>query len=296
MSLRDTMFAIFIAAVWGFNFIASKVALEVFSPMVANSLRFAIVLAVLFPFLRVVKGQMKLILWVAFLLGVMHFGLINLAVLLADGVGAISIAAQLGVPFSTILAVIVLNETVGWKRVVGIFLSFSGVIFLSFDPVIFTYWHALVVCTMAAFVYSICSILMRKMQDVSPLTTQAWVGLVACVGSVLISLAIDSGHVEQLTAARPENWLAILYTGLGSSVIGHVGGNYLFKKYEISVVSPYFLVMPLFAIIGGIVMLDEPISVRVFIGGALTIVGVLIVTLRNKTKHSAAVDSVKTEG
>src|SRR3546814_17294389 len=51
-------------------------------------------------------------------------------------------------------------------------------------------------------------------------------------------------------------------------------------KYPVSIVNPGFTLAPILGIIFGIVFLDERLSERVLFGAALTIVGVLIVTLR----------------
>jgi len=296
MQLRDISLALLVSAAWGFNFIAVKYAVQDFSPYMANSLRFGIVLLVLSPFLRIVPGKMVALLMAALVLGVAHFNLILFAVQVADGVGAVSIAIQLGVPFSTILAILVLKETVGWKRVMGILLSFAGVMVLGFDPVIFSYWHALLLGALAALMYAVSSVLMRKLKDVPAVTTQAWVAAAAAAGSLALSLCLETDHGDTLINAGSDAWWAIGYSVIAASLIGHGGANHLFRKHDVSAVSPYFLSVPLFAVFGGIIMLDEKVSAEIIIGGVLTIAGVLIVTLRNKATHSKMADVKYTEG
>ncbi len=284
MKPQHTLFALVIACVWGLNFIASKWAVEDFPPLFANGLRFAVVLLVLFPFLRIIPGKMRPLITTAITLGVVHFGLIFLGMSYSDGVGSVSIASQLNVPFSTILAVIILKETIGWPRVVGITMSFVGVLFLGFDPEILAYWEGVLIIILAAFFYAIAAIMMRQLRDVPAVTVQAWVALAGMAGSALVSLILESGHAGVVEAASLRGWLAVLYTALGSSIIGHAGANYLFRKYEISVVSPYFLTMPFFSVASGVWLMDETVGWQMYLGGALTIGGVLIVSLRNKRR------------
>lgn len=284
MKPHHTLLALIIAIVWGLNFIAVKWAVDDFPPMMANTLRFVTVLAVLFPFLRIVPGKMKSLLVAAFTLGVAHFGLVFLGMALSGGVGAVAIASQLVVPFSTILAVILLKESVGWKRVAGIALSFAGVMVLGFDPIVFNYWTGLIAVIIGAFCYSLAAVMMRQLKEVRAATVQAWVGVAGVLGSLVISLTFENGHMQVLSDATPLAWAAVIYSGIGSSVIGHGGANYLFRKYEISVVSPYFLTVPLFAVLGAVMILDEVLSAKLMFGGLLTILGILIVTLRNNAK------------
>jgi O-acetylserine/cysteine efflux transporter len=238
---------------------------------------------------------MKLLLLTAFLFGVPHFGLIFWGMKLVGGVGSASIAAQLTVPFSTILAIIFLKETVGWLRVVGISISFFGVVLLGFDPEIFAYWHGLLVIISAAFIYSVCAILMRSLKEVPAVTVQAWVALMGVLGSVVISFIFESGQFEAIASASTTSWAGVAYTAIASSLIGHGGANYLFRKYEVSTVSVYFLSAPLFSIAAGVLFMGETLSWKLVMGGMLTVSGVLIVTIRNSQK-AKALKSVKSYG
>lgn len=288
MKFRDTLFAMLIAGVWGFNFIATKWAVEDFPPLFANGLRFLAVFIVLFPFLRLVPGKMRPLIVTAFILGVVHFGLLFWGMSLAGGVGSVAIASQLNVPFTTVLGIIILKEKVGWPRVFGISISFVGVMLLGFDPVIFSYWDAIMTIVMAAFVYAVSAVLMRQLREIPAVTVQAWVALAGMLGSFLISAILEQGQISSLSDAEQRAWLSVLYSGLISTLIGHGGANYLFRRYEVSMVSPYFLVLPFFSVIGGVVLLDEVVGWQMFLGGGLTIIGVLIVTLRNSRRVQAA--------
>ncbi len=293
MRFNHTLLALLIAAVWGFNFIAAKWAVEDFPPLFANGIRFLAVLIVLLPFLRVVPGKMRPLLTAAVTLGVLHFGLLFWGMSLAGGVGSVAIASQLNVPFSTILAVVILKETVGWPRILGISISFLGVMFLGFDPVIFAYWDGVMAIIAAAFVYAVCAVMMRQLKDVPALTMQAWVALAGLVGSLALSLVLEQGQAGSIDSAGTRAWLSILYAGWVSTLIGHGGANYLFRTYEVSMVSPYFLALPFFSVIGGVLLLDEVVGWQMFLGGGLTIMGVLIVTLRNNKRAQRPAGKVK---
>ncbi|MEX0300635.1 MAG: DMT family transporter [Kordiimonas sp.] len=296
MKPQHILLAILVSASWGFNFVAAKWAVADFTPLLVNAIRFSIVAIIFAPFLKIIRGHMILLLTTAFILGVLHFSVTFWAVKMADGVGAISIASQLTVPFSTILAIVFLKETVGWKRGVGIVLSFSGVLVIGFDPLVLTYWEGVSLMSFAALLYSISAILMRSLKDVPVVTMQAWVGLAGAVGSTILSFALEGNQLNAISEASARGWLSILYSALGATVVGHGAANYLFRKYEVSMVSPYFLVVPLFAVLAGVFALDEVVTSRIVLGGLLTIVGVLIVTLRNTAKKSAIADTANTEG
>lgn len=284
MKPRDIFLITLVAMVWGFNFVAAKWAVDELPPFIANASRFLIVTIMLSPFLRLPRGRVKDLVIVALALGVIHFGSVFMAMKLAGGVGAVAIVSQLNVPFATLLAVMFLGESVGWRRVAGITLSFGGVLFLGFDPEVFAYWDALLVMSFAAFMYAVSAILMRRLKDVRAVTTQAWVGVAGVAGSLTMSAFLETGQMDALLGASDLAWAGVIYAAVGSSIIGHGSANYLLRKYEVSAISPFFLLTPVFAVLSGIIVLGEEFTWRMAVGGVLTLAGVAIVTLRNQTK------------
>jgi O-acetylserine/cysteine efflux transporter len=64
---------------------------------------------------------------VAVLLGVVHFGLIVVGLSDSGYISSVAIASPLYVPFSAALAGLVLAETLGWARALGIVLALGDV-------------------------------------------------------------------------------------------------------------------------------------------------------------------------
>jgi len=287
MKIRDLLFLIFIQFIWGINFVSLRFSVMDFSPILANAIRFILVFAILVPFLKIIKGNMVTVFKIAIAMGVFHFGVVMMAIAYAGGVSEVAIVAQLNVPFSVILAVFMLKEVIHWKRTLGIIISFSGVVLLGFDPRVFSHLDAAFLVAVSAVALSFASIWMRQLHNVSVLTIQAWVALAAVVGSIPLSLMAETDHLAQITSASVYGWGAILFSALFSSILGHGGMNYLFKKYEVSVISPYMLLMPLFGVGGSIFILDETLTWPMIVGGIVTMTGIVIITFRNQKRLSA---------
>jgi O-acetylserine/cysteine efflux transporter len=284
MPFRDILLVIIVNIAWGLNFIAVLFAVDGFPPLLANTLRFISVVIFLLPFLKIIPGRMKDMLTIAFVMGVVHFGAIFIGMSKTEEVSTIAIVGQLSVPFATLMSVLMLGESVGWKRAAAIALSFSGVFILGFDPKVFGYIDAVLWIVFSSFVYGVSTVLMRRLKDVRASTTQAWIALGGIIGSLILSLLWEDNHLEVIEAASLTAWGGVLYSAIGSSIIGHGGVNYLLRKHEVSVVAPYLLMTPFFAIMAGIIFLGEALTWRVVLGGAMTLFGVLIVTLRNKAR------------
>ncbi len=285
MSLPHLLLVLIINMVWGLNFVAIAVAVEHFPPILANCLRFSVVLLLLAPFLKRVEGQMNILLSIAFIMGIVHFGTVFLAMAVAEDMAPIAIAAQTNVPFATLLAVIFLGERIGIWRTMGISLSFVGVVIIGFEPGGFSQIDAIALVLFSALSYAVVAILMRRIRGARPMNVQAFIALAAVPGSILLSAGIETGQLEALTQAPTIAWIAIIYSGIGASIIGHGGMYVLFQRYPVTTVAPFMLLAPVFAVIAAILFLDESLTPYDIIGGTITLLGVLIITLRTRNRQ-----------
>ncbi|MFN4163842.1 MAG: DMT family transporter [Ferrovibrio sp.] len=269
-----------ICAIWGYNFVASKIAVSQFPPVFFTGLRFLGLALLMAPWLKWQKGQMHLVLPAALFMGTLHFALMFNGIALADDVAVVAVVVQLGVPISTLMAWAMLGERVRWKRGAGIALAFLGTMVISFDPKVMGYQGAILFCIGSVLAMSYGQILVRRIRDVDTFSMQAWVGMVSAPSLLLISFVAESGQVQSALEADWVGWATVGYAVLGVSLVGHGGAYFLLRRYPVSVVNPGFTLAPILGIVSGIVFLGESLSFRVLIGSAMTIAGVLIVTLR----------------
>lgn len=269
-----------ICAIWGYNFVASKIAVGQFPPVFFTGMRFIGLGLLMAPWLKWQKGQMHLVLPAALLMGTLHFALMFNGIALADDVSVVAVVVQLGVPISTLMAWAMLGEKVRWKRGLGIALAFAGTMIISFDPKVVGYMGAILYCLGSVFAMSYGQIFIRRISGVDTFTMQAWVGAISGPSLLLISFIFERGQLPSMVEANWMHWGTLAYAIIGVSLIGHGGAYYLLRKYPVSIVNPGFTLAPILGIVFGIVFLDERLSERVLFGAAVTIVGVLIVTLR----------------
>ncbi len=280
MKPTDLSLALLANTLWAFNFIAAKAGTEHFPPLMFTALRFMVVLLLLAPFLNWIIGRMRQVLLIAFVLGVIHFGLIFIGVAAANDVSSVAIVAQLYVPFAALLAVPVLNESLDKQRFLGILVAFIGVMLIGFDPVVFNHLEAMFFIVGAALAMAIGTILMRQLHQVGILTLQAWIALIAVPCLSLLSWLFEGG---QWNAWRSASWLDLstpIYSAIGASIIGHGIVYYLLKRYPVSVTTPIMLLAPIVAVLFGVVLWHDQLTWKLITGGLLTLSGVAIVNLR----------------
>lgn len=279
---RDLALLILINLIWGSNLIASKIGVGQFPPIFFTALRFGSVALILLPFLRVHRGQMRALLSAALLTGPAAFALLFLGVYYVKDASMVAITSQLGVPFSTLLSVWLLGETIRWRRRLGIALSFGGIMVIGFDPRVVDYWQGLMLVVASCFMGALGLIFMKRLRDIGAFQLQSWVAVVGGPVLLLLSLATESGQWESARNADWHGWSALLFTTVLSSLVAHTGWYYLVSRYPVTSLSPLTLLSPLFGVVFGVTLLDDHLTPRMLVGGAVTLVGVLIVLLREK--------------
>lgn len=282
IAARDLLLLIGINLIWGFNLIASKIGVGVFPPVFFTAMRFAVLAVCLIPFLRWVRGQSLNLALAALLTGAAAFALLFTGLRLTHDASAVAIATQLGVPFSTLLSVWLLGETIRWRRRLGIALAFAGVIIIGFDPRVFGYWHGLILVIASTFVGSLGLIYVKRLHNVRAIELQAWVSMLSWPMLLTLSLAIEQGQWQAVMQAELTAWLALGFTIFFSSLIGHTGWYYLISRYPVTKVSPLTLLSPIFGVMFGVTLLNDQLTARMLFGGAITLIGVFIVVMRER--------------
>jgi O-acetylserine/cysteine efflux transporter len=274
------MLAILINAVWGFNFVAAKFGVTHFPPIFFSGLRFLIVIAIAFPFLRWVPGQMRLIGITALLMGVFHYALMFTAMRFSEDISPIAIAVQLHVPFSTIIAIIFLKERIGIWRSSALVVAFVGVIVIAFDPNVVNSLLAMFMATIAAFSMAVSTVMLRYMKGVGVFNLQAWVALIASPGLFAVSLVVESDQISAFQTAGWIEWGSVAFSAIGATIIGHGLMFYLLQRYPVSVTLPYTLLAPIFGVAFGVSIMGDVMTTQIILGSVSTLAGVAVIALR----------------
>ncbi|CAA7628053.1 Permease of the drug/metabolite transporter superfamily [Candidatus Terasakiella magnetica] len=277
LSPRDSAAALLVVMLWGLNFVAVKLALHTLPPFLLTGLRFAVTAAILVPFFRPRRQQLGGILLLAAVLGFGHFGLIFFALSRMDAATA-GIAIQLGIPFSALLAWLVFDEHLGWRRAVGMTVAFGGVALLAGEP------HRPGILPLLAVVVSAMSwawsnVVIKRIGAIDPLTLNGWVALFACPMLLGLSLAAETGQAEAIAATGWMGWSGLAYTIIGSTLIAYSLWYRLIERHPMNRVVPFTLLGPAVAVTGGVLLLGEPLTWHKLVGGILTVGGVGIIQL-----------------
>ncbi len=288
MAAKDLLLTLLINLIWGLNVVVAKYGVGQIPPILFTFLRFAIVAAVLLPVLKIHKGQMRAVIFVAVATGGIHFALIYTGLALAADISSVAIAMQLGIPFATVLSMLFLGEKIRFWRWLGLSMAFGGILLISFDPQVFAYRNALALVVLGSLFGASGLLVAKKLTGVGVFELQSWIAMISWPLLLGMSLAFEPGQFAILLQADLSVWGAVLYTALAASVLAHSGMYYLIQRYDLSLVMPTFLLATVFAVIFGVTLLGDQLTPRMIAGGSCTLLGVLLILLRQVRKPRTA--------
>ncbi len=282
---RDLLLILVICTVWAGNFIAGASGLRHFSPFLFMIFRFALVLLVVFPFIRLPpRGQWFRLLGVCFLIGGLHFTLMFWALSRSADVSSIAIVQQMYIPFAVVLAIVLMRERPGWKTLTATLLAFAGVLVIGFDPLVLNQVDVLAITLASALLHALGSIYQRGIRGVSVLNFQAWTAIVGLPILLVSSLITETGQFEMVRTAPWQAWASIAYSALAASLVGHGLFFFLVQRHPVTAVLPYLQLTPVLAIAFGIFIWGDRPGPRLLAGAVLVILGILLITLRARSK------------
>jgi O-acetylserine/cysteine efflux transporter len=288
MPVRDLALILLVCLAWAGNYTAGAHGMQHFTPFLFMILRFIILLSLLAPFLRrPPPGQWPRLIAVCLFMGALHFSFLFFALGRSGDVSSIAIVQQTYIPMAVIMAILLLGERTGWRTLVATLIAFIGVLVIGFDPMVLGQLDVLVITLISALFQALGSIYQRGIKGVGVLSYQAWTAVIALPVMITASMVTEQNQFDIVRTAELADWLSVFYSALIASIVGHGLFFQLVQRHPVSAVMPYLQLTPVFGVIFGILIWGDRPGWRLYIGGVLVILGILIITLRARKKTMA---------
>lgn len=294
--------ASFAVIFWGASFIATKIVLEDISPVTVVWMRFAIGVMVLGAavfirrqFALPKRHELGYFTLLGFIGITFHQWLQSTGLITAQASTTAWIVATTPV-FMAFLGWIVLKETLGWRRVVGISLAFVGV----FLVVSRGDWDSLAagqigvqgdyLILISAPNWAIFSVLSRRGLTYHPAARMMFYVMLS--GWLLTTILLLNGpgfsEIGQLSQA---GWMGILFLGLACSGLAYIFWFDALQAIPASQVGAFLYLEPLVAVVVAGILLQESLLLSSIFGGMVILSGVWLVNQsgRLRRKPSARV-------
>jgi O-acetylserine/cysteine efflux transporter len=276
----DLLAALMVAVIWGVNFVAAKFGLHYFAPLFLMGLRFLLVAVVLLPITGKPTIPLDKAFWIAVTYGVGYHALLFTGVWHGLDVATSIITVQLNVPFTSLLGVWFLGDKLGWRRIVGMVVAFSGILIITGSPTVLHEPYAFSLVLLAAGCWALFNIQMKQLGSVQIFSFLAWVSVFTAPLLFLLSWLLEPPQLPLLSATPLSAVGSIAYMAILSTIVGFGSWFRLLSHYSVHQIAPFSMLMPVFGIVAAILTLGEPLTWQIFIGGIITLVGVTVIVLR----------------
>ena len=283
MDRQTWLLLILLSVLWGASFFFGGVALRELPPTTIALVRVALAAALLFPLFKIRGGTLPTSLagWMPFFVmgllnNVIPFSLVLVGQLrISSGLASVLNATT---PLFTVLVMASFgDERLIARRIVGVVIGIVGVIVLREPGIVRSDSETIgmLLCLGGALSYGFSGLWgRRKFSGVAPLTSSTCQLICSSVAMAVIAAAVDQPW--QLPMPGAATWAALIGLAALSTALAYVVFYRVLARSGATNVMLVTLLIPVTAILLGVLVLDESLTAR-DIAGALVIASALLV-------------------
>ena len=293
MKPADVCLAVTVAVIWGFGFIASRIALDEFSPPLMTTLRF--VFAAL-PCLFVPRPKVSwpVLIAISFTLFLGQFLAQAYGIGHGVPVGLSSVIVQSQALFTIGFAAILFREVPSPMQGVGIGIAVIGLLLIcgtvGYDFSIGAF-AVILICPVS---FAVGNLLLRKAADAPMFDLFAWLCLVAAIPLVPLTVALDGPQAtwHALSHMSLTGLVAMLWIGGISTCIAYWLWGRLLRDYPAAQVVPFALLVPFVGSAASSIVFGEHFG-PLRLSGMVTVIGGIAVMLLAKRPQALSKAATK---
>ncbi len=294
-TLRGAFYGLSAGAIWGGMYVVSEQVLRVIPPFTLLSLRLTIGAAILGAILAA-RGQLRIerrdaikllgigIVGSGFSLGAQFVG-----THLASAING-AVVTSASPAFTLLFAWLILREPLSLTKIGAVALATVGVLAvldLSKFNTNSAAFAGNVALIFAALTWGLYSALVRLVSKSYPTLTISFYalagGLIIAIPASAVELASQPLNPITTSTLLVNTILGVLYLGVVSSALSLLLWNRAFTLVEASVASLFFFAQPLVGVILAVLILNEPLTLSLIIGGLLIVSGLILSIARSRT-------------
>jgi len=287
LSLRDSLIAALVPIFLGFGFVIAKPAMTELPPFLLMGLRFTFVASMLIWWFPIPRGFLKKIFIVSLIANTMQYSITYTGLSLIDASAAV-LLVQTEVPFGVLFAYFLLKEKPTVRALIGITIAFLGVYILTGSPNLDGKFFGVALVIIGSGVWALGQVLVKPLsKKINPLALVAWLGLFS--GPILITMSaiFDGNTIHYFKNASFESWMIAIYLGFIMQPITYGCFYYVLKNNPLYKVLPIVTMgIPPTGLLAAIFLLGEEPTAELFIGGAIIIIGVILIVFTKPKKNN----------
>ena len=289
MNIKDTLIASLVPIFLGFGFVIAKPAFESFPPILLMGIRFTFAASLLIWWFPIPRGYLKKIFIASLIANTLQYSITYSGLNYIDASAAV-LLVQTEVPFGVIFAYFMLKEKPTIRALIGIGIAFLGVYILTGSPNLDGKFFGIALTILGSAIWALGQVMVKPLsKKINPLALVAWLAFFS--GPILIfsSAVIDGNTINYLVEASFDHWIIAIYIGFIMQPITYGCFYYVLKNNPLYKVLPIVTMgIPPTGLLAAVFLLGEKPTSELFIGGAIIIIGVIMIVFTKTKKEEVA--------
>ena len=285
MNIKDTFVASLVPIFLGFGFVIAKPAFESFPPILLMGIRFTFAASILIWWFPIPRGYLKKIFIASIVANTLQYSITYTGLNHIEASSAV-LLVQMEVPFGVIFAFFMLKEKPTLRALIGITIAFIGVYVLTGSPNLDGKFFGIALTILGSAIWALGQVMVKPLsKQINPLALVAWLALFSGPILICLSALIEGNTINHLSDASFDHWLIAIYIGFIMQPITYGCFYYVLKNNPLYKVLPIVTMgIPPTGLLAAIFLLGEKPTAELFIGGAIIIIGVILIVF-TKSKN-----------
>jgi O-acetylserine/cysteine efflux transporter len=278
MKPLHVVLAVLITAIWGVNFSVIKLGLASVDPLILAGIRFSLCALPAILFIRKPDVAWRYLIGYGLVFGIGLWGVVNLGIKAGLSAGIASLVLQFSAFFTLLLGGWVFKEALTRFQILGMLIALAGlfcIITISDGSVSLT---GVLLVLVGAGSWSVANLISKKANTKDVFGFLVWSSAFAPIPLFAVDYAVNgsAGYTTFVSQVNTTAVLSILFQVYPNTLFAYWIWNSLLKTYPVSTVAPLSLLVPIFGMLGSVVVFNESVPVSKVLAVVLIVLGLAV--------------------
>lgn len=278
MKPLHVVLAVLITAIWGVNFSVIKLGLATVDPFILAGIRFSLCALPAIFFIRKPDVPWRYIIGYGLVFGIGLWGVVNLGIKAGLSAGIASLVLQFSAFFTILLGGWVFKEALTRFQILGMLIALAGLLcIIKISDGSVSVPGVLLVLVGAAS-WSVANVINKKASTKDVFGFLVWSSAFAPIPLFALDYAVNgsAGYTAFVHQVDTTAVLSILFQVYPNTLFAYWIWNSLLKTYPVSTVAPLSLLVPIFGMLGSVMVFNESVPVSKVLAVVLIVLGLAV--------------------
>ncbi|ENM5890226.1 EamA family transporter [Vibrio mimicus] len=292
MKRNDLLLAIFVMAIWGFNFSMIKLGITEVHPLLATAARFTLAVIPAIFFIRRPTVAWRYLFSYGLVFGVGIWGMASWSITAGLSSGMSSVLLSSNALISMAVGVFIHKELVSKRKMLGAGTALVALLVLVSATNGNITLPGLLFIMVAAACWTVMGMIVKVSKTTQAFAFNVWGMLFVPVPLILFAVTLYGPNIisHAFKVWDVNTTVAVVFQAYPTTLFGYWVWNRLLIRYPLSTTAPLTLLVPVFALISGYFMYGEELSLAQIVACVMFLIGIGLIV-----KPAAKVTKVRSE-